>query len=165
MDCKTPVLLDAQRAIAEMRKPVQFEFIGAEKEFESEIFANIDEICEVLGLPAIIAKDRQRLIRVDNFHIKPDIIVRHADDSMTVFEVKRANEKYPSTGTSNQMNAVGQLLLYRTVLEAKTGCKARLALIDNKIYYRTFCAFRDSILPITLIDYQYDRLFVPYWGW
>lgn len=92
-------------------------------------------------------------------------MVRHADKSMTVFEVKKASEKYPATGTTNQMNAVGQLLLYKNVLEEKLNCNVRVALIDNKIYYRTFYAFLNNKLPITLIDFQKDRVFVPYNGW
>ncbi len=41
----------------------------------------------------------------------------------------------------------------------------RAALIDNKIHYRTYCAFVGNKLPITLIDFQKDRVFVPYNGW
>lgn len=63
------------------------------------------------------------------------------------------------------MNAVGQLLLYGNVLSEIIHSKVRLALIDNKIYYRTFCAFLNNHLPITLLDFQKDRLFVPYNGW
>ena len=157
--------MTTEETIRELKESVRREFIGSEKDFEDVIFENMDEICGCLGLPKIKAKERQRLINVDHFHIKPDILVRHEDGTMTVFEVKKANEKYPSTGTSNQMNAVGQLLLYRTVIEAIIKAPVRLALIDNKIYYRTFCAFKGNDLPITLIDYQDDRLFVPYWGW
>ena len=97
--------------------------------------------------------------------IKPDIITRHKDGSMTVFEVKKANEKYPASGTSNQMNAVGQLLLYGNILEAIIKEPVRLALIDNKIYHRTYAAFAGNRLPITLIELQYDRVFIPYNGW
>ena len=63
------------------------------------------------------------------------------------------------------MDAVGQLLLYGNVLEAIIDAPVRLALIDNKIYYRTYCAFIGNKLPITLIEYQNDRLFIPYNGW
>lgn len=149
----------------EMTIPLLYEFIGKEKDFEDYIYENIDEICGGLGLPAIIAKDRQRMIHCSNFQIKPDIMIRHIDGTMTVFEVKKANEKHPSTGTVNQMQAIGQLLLYRNVLETIIDAPVRLALIDNKIYYRTFCAFIGNNLPITLIELQNDRIFVPYNAW
>lgn len=152
-------------AKAELLKQLQYEFIGKEKDFEDYIYENIEEICDGLGLPAILAKDRQRMIRCDNFQIKPDVIVRHIDGTMTVFELKKANEKYPATGTFNQMQAIGQLLLYRNVLENVIDAPVRLALIDNKIYYRTFCAFVGNDLPITLIELQNDRIFVPYNAW
>lgn len=149
----------------ELKKPLEYEFIGKEKDFEDHIFENIDEICEGLGLPAIISKDRQRMIHCEGFQIKPDILVRHIDGTMTVFEVKKANEKHPCVAPTNQMQAIGQLLLYRNVIQAIIAAPVRLALIDNKIYYRTYCAFLGNNLPITLIELQNDRIFVPYNGW
>lgn len=157
--------IDHKRLIEELKRPVMYECIGREKNFEENILENIDLICECLGLPDIANVGTQKMIKADGFFIKPDIMVRHKDGTMTVFEVKKANEKYPSTGTSNQMNAVGQLLIYGSVLSEIINSKVRLALIDNKIYYRTFCAFLNNQLPITLLDFQKDRLFVPYNGW
>lgn len=151
--------------IDELKTPLRFEFVGNERNFEEDIFGNIEEICEGMHLPPVISKDRQRLFHCDGFQIKPDIIVRHIDGSMTVFEVKKASEKHPATATVNQMNAVGQLLLYGNVLEAIICSPVRLALIDNKIYYRTFCAFAGNDLPITLIEYQGGRIFVPFNAW
>ena len=159
------MVLSREEAIAEMKKPLEYEFIGKESDFEQSISESIEEICALLGLPAIIATERQKLIAVSGFQIKPDIMVRHVDGTMTVFEVKKANEKYPSTGPSNQMGAIGQLLLYGNILSAIIESDVRLALIDNKIYYRTYCAFVGYKLPITLIEYQNDRIFVPYNGW
>jgi hypothetical protein len=151
--------------VQELKTPLRHEFIGKEKDFEDYIYENMDEICEGLGLPGIFLKDRQRMIHCGNFQIKPDILVRHTDETMTIFEVKKANEKYPSTGTFNQVQAIGQLLLYRNVVESIIHAPVRLALIDNKIYYRTFCAFLGNELPITLIELQNDRIFVPYNAW
>ena len=157
--------MDARAVYEELKKPLRYEFIGKEKEFEDHIYENIDDICDGLGLPAIFAKDRQMLVNCIDFQIKPDILVRHIDGTMTVFEVKKANEKNPSTAPSNQMQAIGQLLLYRNVLETRIDAPVRLALIDNKIYYRTLCAFMGNNLPITLIELQNDRIFVPYNAW
>ena len=151
--------------ISEMKKPLRYKFIGNEKIFEDYIYENIDEMCDGLGLARIRAKDRQRMIHFENFQIKPDILIRHDDETMTVFEIKKANEKYPATGTFHQMNAIGQLLLYQNVLQAKINAPVRMALIDNKIYYRTYYAFHSHKLPITLIELQNDRIFVPYNGW
>lgn len=157
--------ITTEQSICEMKKPLESMFIGKEKDFEDHIYENINEICAGLGLPAIMEKGRQMLIHRDGMQIKPDILVRHIDGTMTVFEVKKANEKYPSTAPTNQMQAIGQLLLYRNIIETMIDAPVRLALIDNKIYYRTFCAFLGNNLPITLIELQNDRIFVPYWGW
>ncbi|MCD8190419.1 MAG: hypothetical protein LUD78_09420 [Clostridiales bacterium] len=157
--------MDKETIIHELKCPLRYEFVGNEKRFEENIVENIDLICMGLGLPEIAKIGEQKMIKVDGFFIRPDIIVRHVDGSMTVFGVKKVNEKYPATGPANQMTAVGQLLLYGNVLSAKTDGKVRLALIDNKIYYRTYCAFVGNRLPITLIDFQKDRVFVPYNGW
>ena len=151
--------------IKELKRPIIFEFLGNEKMLEENIVDNIDEICAGLNLPLVQCVVRQKMINVGSFCIKPDIIVRHKDGTMTVFEVKKANQKYPSTGTSNQMNGIGQLLLYKSILERQINDVVRVALIDNKIYERTYYAFIDNKLPITLIDYQKDRVFVPYNGW
>lgn len=157
--------LTIEQGIKEMKKPIRFEFAGNEKAFEEMVVLNIDQICECLGLAPIKYVKTQRMIRCDNFFIRPDILVRHTDDTMTVFEVKKQNEKYPVTGTSNQMNAIGQLLLYQTVLQEIINAPVRMALIDNKIYFRTYCAFMNHKLPIALMEIQKDRLFVPYNGW
>ena len=148
-----------------MQKPLRYEFIGNEKDFEESISENIDEICAGMGLPPIVAVGRQRMIHLNGFQIKPDILIRHDDGTMTVFEVKKANERYPATGTANQMSAVGQLLLYGNVMQAVIGAPVRLVLIDNKIYFRTYCAFVGNKLPITLVEYQNDRIFIPYCCW
>lgn len=157
--------LSPEGLLKELKNPILWHLEGNEKELEDNIVVNIDLICGCLGLPEIEMIGRQKMIEVDGFYIKPDIIVRHKDESVTIFEVKKTNEKYPSTGTANQMSAVGQLLLYKNVLDAIIGGTVRAALIDNKIYYRTYCAFVGNALPITLIDFQKDRLFVPYNGW
>lgn len=157
--------LTPEENIKELKKEPRYIFIGNEKEFEDNIAENIEEICQGLRLPPIKTIGRQKMINIDNFYIKPDIMIRHIDGTMTVFEVKKINEKYPSTGTSNQMGGIGQLLLYKTVLETIIDAPVRAGLIDNKIYYRTYCAFLKHRLPIALIDFQKDRIFVPYNGW
>lgn len=157
--------LSEYEKIQELKAPILFEMVGNEKALEENIVANIEDLCEGLNLPPILTVATQRMIKCENFYIKPDILVRHKDETMTVFEVKKANGKYPSTGPTNQMTAIGQLLLYQTVLQEKINAPVRLALIDNKIYYRTYCAFINFKLPITLIDFQKDRVFVPYNGW
>lgn len=151
--------------IDELKSPARYVCEGKEKDFEDNVVDNIDLICNCLNLPPIKFIDRQHRIDCGEFDIQPDIMVRHTDDTMTVFEVKKASAKYPQTGTYNQMAAIGQLLLYKTVLKAKINAPVRLALIDNKIYYRTFLAFTEHKLPITLVELQKDRLFVPYNGW
>lgn len=157
--------LTPQEAMKYLKSPIMCEFMGAEKEFEENVVDNIDQICYCLALPEIVAVARQKRFDVGGFAIIPDIIVQHKDGSLTVFEVKKANEKYPCTAPVNQMKAVGQILLYGNVLPEIFHREVRLALIDNKIYYRTVAAFMGNNLPITLVELQRDLLFVPYYAW
>lgn len=154
-----------KNVIEEIKKPLRYMFKGNEKDFEGYIHDNIIEICEGLGLPPVRWIARQKTLIRDGVNIRPDIVVRHTDETMTVFEVKKVNEKAPATGANNQMNAIGQLLLYKTILTRQIGAPVRLVLIDNKIYYKTFFTVTDNRLPITLVELQNDRVFAPYVGW
>lgn len=158
--------MNYNEALKQMQQDYYYKEPGKEKDFEDKIAECICDLCYGLGLPPVKKLLRQKEYRIDNFKIRPDLIVHHSDNSITVFEIKKANEKYPSVGTSNQMNAVGQLLLYKNVLSTlNKGKKIRVALVDNKIYKRTFFAFAQVKLPITLIEVQKDRVFVPYYAW
>lgn len=148
--------------IDELKSKVVFEHTGREKEFENNVCENMEQIIAALELPAIKLIDRQRQLRFEGGQVILDIAVRHVDDSATIFEVKKYNNKNPHTSTSNQLNAVGQMFLYRTVFTERTGVTPRIVLIDNKIHERTYKAFKDNRLPFTLMELQKDRLFVPY---
>lgn len=148
-----------------LREPIISQFIGNESQFESNIIEHLEEICGFLDLPGIKAVHRQRQIRANGFQIIIDIIVRHIDDTVTIFEVKKVNSKNPTTGTYAQVQGIGQLLLYQNMYKAKTNVNPRLVLIDNKIYERTLFAFSGHELPITLVEFQKDRVFIPYRGW
>lgn len=145
-----------------LKEPIEWQFQGSEKEFEDNVVEHIEEICSLLDLPPIDSVHRQRQIRMADFQVIMDIVIRHTDETATIFEVKKANSKHPATGTFNQMQGIGQLLLYQNVFEARTGGKPRLVLIDNKIYERTVLSFKNNQLPITLVDFQKDRIFIPY---
>lgn len=150
----------------ELEKPVKWEFDGNESEFETNLLEHIEEIRLALRLPLIEAVGRQKQIRLsDDSQIIMDIVVRHTDGTATIFEVKKYNNKYPHTGTANQVQAIGQLLLYASVFEAETGIRPRLVMADNKIFKRTLYVFSETKLPITLLELQKDRLFIPYVGW
>lgn len=148
-----------------LREPVASEFIGGEFAFEEHIVEHLEEICEFLGLDEIRNVQRQKQIRADRFQVIMDIIVKHTDESVTIFEVKKFNNKYPANGPVNQMQGVGQVLLYQNIYELRFGVRPRLVLIDNKIYERTMMAFMNNALPITLMEMQKDRMFIPYRGW
>lgn len=148
-----------------LKEPIISEFKGNEKEFQENVVEHLEEICKFLDLPDIKYIHEQKQIRMSGFQVIIDIVVRHIDNTVTIIEVKKANNKHPSTGTFNQMQGVGQLLLYQNMFELKSGAKARLVLIDNKIYERTMFAFMGNSLPITLIELQKDRVFIPYRAW
>lgn len=158
--------LNFSEAVSEMESDYYFKEPGKEADFENRVYDCIVELCYGLGLPPIKSLQRQKLYLFEGYRMKPDIIVFHTDNSITVMEIKKTSEKYPSTGTVNQMNAVGQLLLYKSVLHSLyPKSKIRLALVDNKIYKRTFYAFLYVKLPISLVEIQNDRVFVPYYAW
>jgi hypothetical protein len=148
-----------------LRGPILWEFMGNEKEFEEMVVEHIFELCAMLNLPAPVSLQRQKQLRLSTFQCILDILVKHEDDSVTIFEVKKANNKHPHTGTHNQMQGIGQLLLYQNTYETLFDKKPRLILIDNKIYERTVSAFIGNNLPITLVDFQKDRVFIPYKAW
>lgn len=148
-----------------LRESMKYEFMGTEKDFEENVILHLEQICECLELPKIESIHRQKIIKMSGIQGKMDIVVRHTDQTATIFEVKKVNTKYPSTGTSNQMQGIGQLLLYQNLFEAKTGGKPRLVLIDSKIFERTYLSFIGNNIPITLVEFQKDILFIPYKAW
>lgn len=152
----------ARGIIEHLKAPVKFEHVGSERDFEETVMEHIKEICEFLSLPEIQSVHRQEQLRFEGIQIIFDIVVRHVDKTATIFEVKKYSNKDPHTGTSNQMSAIGQTLLYQNLFEARTGGKPRLVIIDNKIYYRTYLAFLGNNLPIALVEFQKDRVFIPY---
>lgn len=154
--------MEREEVLKELKKPVEYTFEGNEKEFEEHIVLNIDMICEGLGLSQPEEVIQQKQIRFEGSQIIMDIIVMHKDKTVTMFEVKKINSKHPHTATNAQMNSVGQMLLYKNVLEAYTGVPVRVALIAEKIFPRTMIIFNKNRLPLTLIEFQKDKIFVPY---
>lgn len=152
-------------AIELLKEEPRFVFDGTEQDYENHIVLNADLICDALGLPSIKVIKQQKQIRFDGNQIIMDIVIRHADDSLTVFEVKKLNGKNPSTSTGAQVQALGQMLLYRNIVKATTGITPRVALITDKLFYRTQAVFIDTELPLALIEFQRDRLFMPYENW
>lgn len=140
----------------------RFFYIGQEKEFENYVYENMDSLCRGLGLPKAKRIKRQKRYDIGGFSIKPDIIVIHEDDTYSVFEIKCTNMKHPGTSVTAQTYAIGQLLLYKSVLKQKYGASPRMFLVDTKIHMRTVCVFSETRLPMTLVEIQNDRVFVPY---
>lgn len=145
-----------------LREEQRYVFKGKEKNFEEHVLLHLDIICENLGLPPIKHHFRQRQIRHNGMQCILDLVVRHEDNSTTIFEVKCRNSKYPATGSHEQISGIGQLLSYSAFYNLKAGCKPNLVLIDQKIYERTYITVSDGNLPITLVEFQKDRMFVPY---
>ena len=152
-------------AIELLKEEPRFVFEGTEKDYEDHIVLNADLICDALGLPKIKIIEQQRQIRFDRNQIIMDIVIRHIDGSITILEVKKSNDKNPWTSTNAQVQALGQMLLYRNVVKIATGVTPRVALITDKLFYRTQAVFIDTELPLALIEFQRDRLFMPYENW
>lgn len=156
--------LKKEDVFKELKKEQKYIFVGKEKEYEENFVENIFEICDLLELPKIKKIERQKRYNISNFSIIIDIIVFHVDDTYSIFEIK-CNNKYPSSQAVSQTNAIGQLLLYSSCLTEIYGAEPRLFLVDQKINFRTMCCFSQYKLPITLLEFQNDRLFVPYRVW
>lgn len=145
-------------------EPQRYFFIGKEKQYEEYIQENLKDICDGLGLPKIVEVKSQQRFNTGTFSIKPDLMAFHIDGTLSVFEIKCCNDKYPSTSVGEQTRAIGQMLLYKSVLEEIRGDKIRVFLVDQKIHKRTVCVFADMKLPVTLVEVQNDRVFIPYMG-
>lgn len=138
-------------------------FDGKEKEFEEYVSENLNEICAGIGLPSIKKIMRQKRFDLDSFAIIPDIIAIHEDNTYSVFEIKCVNMKYPSTSANEQCRAIGQILLYKSALtEIYGGISPRMFLVDQKISSKAVCVFSEMKLPITLMEINNDRVFIPY---
>ncbi|WP_156897380.1 hypothetical protein [Alkalicoccus chagannorensis] len=145
-----------------LKQPIQSDFLGNEKAFEAHLVEHLEEINDMLNLSKITAIGQQKQIRFQGSQIIMDILTRHEDGSATIYEVKKPNSKNAHTSPFAQMSAIGQLLLYQNVFQHKTSTKPRLVLADNKIHLRTFMAFEGNDLPITLLEFQKNQIFIPY---
>jgi len=161
---KNKLKLKEQEIYDELKKEQEFFFLGKEKDYEENFVENIFEICNLLKLPKIKKIERQKRYNISNFSIIIDVIVFHEDDTYSIFEIK-CNNKYPASQATSQTNAIGQLLLYSSCLTEIYGAQPRLFLVDQKINIRTMCTFSQYKLPITLLEFQKDKLFVPYRTW
>lgn len=155
-------MLSKKEVIRLLEEKQRYAFKGKEKDFEKHVIAHIDVILEALGLPKAKMIESQKRLNLCDFSIIPDVWVKHVDDTLTIIEVKCVNHKHPATAATLQTNAIGQVLLYKTMLEAYTGGKVRVCILDQKINYRTYITVSKYCLPITLIEFQKDRIFIPY---
>ncbi len=149
----------------ELAKEQAHFFIGKEKDFENYIVENIEEISQGLRLPPVVQVLNQKQFRFADTQIKIDIITAHLDDTITFYEVKKTNTKNKQVSKTEQCKAIGQILLYRNYLKEATEKEVRAVLVDEKIYKRTLLVFSEQKLPITLLEIQNDRCFIPYSGW
>lgn len=90
--------INVDTAIDMLKEPLRFEFVGKECDFEKCIVDDIAEIVKNLGLPDIQVVERQKTVTLSDIQIRMDIIVRHVDDTITIFEVKKVNSKNPQSG-------------------------------------------------------------------
>ncbi|WP_408954746.1 hypothetical protein [Natroniella sp. ANB-PHB2] len=156
------MILEKEEALKILKEEQAYCFNGSESEFEEYIKDCLPELCSKIGLPDIKNIIQQKQIKISNFNIRPDLIVVHEDLSKSIFEIKCTNKKHPATAPTEQCKAIGQLMLYQNSIEALTKEKPRMFLIDDKIHLRTVAVFKNSNLPITLIEVQNGRVFIPY---
>lgn len=148
-----------------MWEPQRYIFTGTEKKFEDLITESIAEICHGLELPPIARVKRQQTILVGSYSIRPDIFIWHTDGTGSILEVKLSNCEHPAAGRMSQAQALGQLMLYGEVVISVWGdgkFLPRLFLFDNKIYPETHMMASRHRLPISLVEIQGSRVFIPY---
>ena len=150
-----------------LKMPQKYRLEGCELDLQHNFVDNLMDICKGLNLcpPKYVFEQKRYDSECIGFSIITDVIVKHTDNTLTIFERKKASKNHPHTGPVEQMKGIGQCLLYKNVYEALMESPVRVALVDEKIHPRTFLAFSGFKLPITLIEYQYDHVFVPYNGW
>lgn len=159
-----PRSLSPDDALRYMKSGSELEFIGDEKKFEAHICLHLKEIFEAIGLSEIKLIKRQLIIKRDAKCIF-DIFVLHADGSISILEVKNSYSTTKKGSIREQCLAIGQLLLYKSMLESYEDLKKiRLFLVDNKIYPRTVSVIVSSSLPITLMQLNHDMVLFPYFN-
>lgn len=132
---------------------------ASESEYEDYILENLDQIIEGAGLPPILSVDRQRSVLSGGYCARPDIFIVHEDHTATVIEVKCVGSRKGSYfDASSQVAAIGQLLLYGTMIEQRKGVRPRLMLIDNRIHPQTYLTITSCNLPVMIVEVDQDRV-------
>lgn len=152
---------DIKELIEDLKSPVISEFMGAEKGFQQYLIENLVEIMSFTG-KTIINVEEQKVLLFKDFKVILDIVIYWDDGSCSILEVKKYNNKYPSTGANEQCRAIGQVLLYKNVFNAKYGIDPDIYIVDNKIFYRTYVCYKSFNLPVRFIEVQNDRVMVIY---
>lgn len=160
--CKKVKPLTERQVLDLLKSERRYVFTGKEKDFEEYVIECLPEIFETIGLSPIRVLKRQHVIQTTDVWVRIDVLVQHEDDSVSVIETKVVNEKNPQTSVHQQTQAIGQLLLYKAMVEVQYGIEPRLFLIDTEIHARTILIFKEYKLPVTLMEIQNDRVFIPY---
>ena len=165
------MMLCDSEVIAALNKLPESIFNGNESAYEKYVVSVLPEIFAELNLPAIEKIETQVAKKIGSFKVILDIYVLHCDNSVSILEAKCSKITKDNHGAAAQAQAqsVGQLLLYKSVVEElrNTKCgndKVRLFLVDQKILPRTVCIFSQYKLPITLLEISKDRVFIPLSG-
>lgn len=88
--------------------------------------------------------------------IKPDILIKHKNGAISVVECKYSKQR------NDQLNAIGQLLVYRSALERLFNVTPHIIIADHTAYKGTMIAIKDFDLPITLMAVKKGVAFAPH---
>ena len=129
-----------------------FQFIGTEKDIESHIVDNIEDISAGCGWGVVKSLKTQFTIRSKSTFYRPDVMIWHSDGSGTVIEVK-------STISNRQslLSSVSQVLQYGTIIEKKLGAMPRLVIAANEISDDVYDCIKAYKLPINMLMVDGDR--------
>ncbi len=127
----------------------------SEKQYQSWLLGHIESLKETLGLE--YAGDPVVNGCFAGTNLRPDIVLRDSDRNY-IFEIKNTTERYKSQAMTQQVAAIGQLLLYGQLCQREH----RLFLVDNCIHGATTSVVVAHNLPITLVEANPEH-FVALW--
>lgn len=132
--------------IKELLKPTEFDYIGAEKDFEQYVVENIDELAFYCGWGDVARVKTQFILPYKNGKPRCDVMVWHKDGTGTIIECK--------IGGRNgwMLAAIGQCLFYREMCHFKLKEYPRIVLASNDISAEVYSVISSYKLPINLMQ-------------
>ena len=125
----------------------RFDFVGSERDFESHILDNVDDIARACGWGEISRIERQFTVKFVGHHIIVDVMLWHSDGTGTVIECKTGK-----TNRNDLLTSIGQVLFYGANLSTALGQMPRLVIAAPFISPYIHGTIKRFDLPICLLS-------------